>query len=65
METERPQIEREEIPEPGKPLRPYPGSPETRGGSMDSSADKHEPEARLTYDESKEERQAVYRRLAE
>lgn len=34
-ESQSEEIEIEEILEPGKPLRPDPGSPETPGGSME------------------------------
>lgn len=45
METERPQVEEEEVPEPGKPLRPDPGGLETPGGSMELASDEPEPQA--------------------
>jgi len=35
MDRSTPEVEPEEKIEPGKPLRPDPGAPETRGGSMD------------------------------
>lgn len=36
METEPNEPQNEEVIEPGKPIRPDPGSRETRGGSMET-----------------------------
>jgi hypothetical protein len=35
MVESQPQAQPEEVIEPGKPLRPDPGAPQTRGGTMD------------------------------